>query len=109
MIKKILLITGAVIAVFFLEDILYAVTKIGVVAHWGNIIIPSYLIGIIAKRVLKNSDLKKFAQIAAVFVVATKLVMMYIQIDNMTILTIILCAVIYYLTSYFCILLGEKI
>lgn len=107
--KKALILIGLIISVALFGDILIIVTKNGVIANWGAIIIPSFVAGIIINVFVNSGERKKFYKIAAASTVVTKIILMLLFVKNPTALAILLMLIVYYGVSYLFISLGGKI
>lgn len=107
--KKVLLIAGFVISIIILGDILILVTKSGAIANWGSMIIPSFLLGIVAKRLLIDPEFNKFMIIAPIFLVGLKLISMILMGVQPTVFAFILIPSFYYSVSFLLVFLGEKL
>lgn len=107
--KKILLISGFILATIFSGDALFLLTHSGLIANWGSIIIPSFVIAILWKLLLKDNLEDGFRFVLPLIMGITKLALFLITVQGPTLLATILMPVIYTVVAYLFISLGLKI
>lgn len=106
--KKVLLIIGLAVSVYFAEEVLYFLTGSGLIANWGSIIIPSFAAGILLNLLIDGTERNRFAIWLAASVLVSKLITIFMSVFP-TLLAIILMIIFYFFTSYLFIFLGRKI
>jgi hypothetical protein len=104
-VKKLLLILGAALSTYILGDIIFIATKNGLIANWGQIIIPSVISGIIINAYFKEDKLLMLKVIPAT-VATIKILQIFISADNLTFMAIVLMVLLYPSVSYIFVKLG---
>ena len=107
--KKILLILGFILAGIFLGDVLFLLTHNSLLANWGSIIIPSFIMGILWKLLIKDNLKNKFRFAIPLILGFTKLVLFLMAVQEPTLLAAILIPSIYSVVSYLFLILGLKV
>ncbi len=106
--KKILLISGFILADILLGDILILITHNSLLANWGSIIIPSFVMGILWKLLIKDNLKNNFRFVISLILGFTKLVLFLITVQGPALLAAISIPIIYSVVSYIFLILGLK-
>jgi hypothetical protein len=106
--KKVLLLIGLAISVFFCDVILRFLTGNGFIALWGSIALPSFVAGIILHLLVVGTERERFVIWMAVTVLASKMILIF-MIDVPDYFGILLIVFFYFFGSYLFTFLGRKI
>lgn len=108
MCKKILLTSVFILAIIFMGDILYLFTHSGLLANWGSIMIPSFVVGILWRLMIKDNLKTPFRFAIPLMLGFIKLVIFLMTAKEPTLLAAIFIPIIYSAVSYLFLILGLK-
>jgi hypothetical protein len=106
--KKAVLIAGFVLLILFSGDILYLLTHSGLLANWGSIILPSFLLGALWRLLVKDNLEGMLRYVLAILVGLISVAFLYLTTRNPSLLGAILMLIVYPIVSYIFIGLGVK-
>lgn len=106
--KKIGLVAGFVLLIIFSGDLLYLFTHSGLLANWGAIILPSFVLGVLWKLLIKDNLEGGFRYVLAILVGLIKVALLYLTVQEPSLLGGILMLIVYPVVSYILMGLGVK-
>lgn len=107
--KKLFAIMVFILVIVISGDLLMVITKSALIANIGSIVFPSLVMGIAWKLLFKDDLEDNYKKIIPATLGIIKVILMYLEVKDVTILAVLLVLLIYPAISYFFLKLGTKV